>query len=57
VAAPGRQPFGGERQRVEILKSLYRYARVLILDEPTAVLVPQEVEGLFKTLEPCARKV
>jgi ABC-type uncharacterized transport system ATPase subunit len=40
----------GERQRVEILKSLYRHARVLILDEPTAVLVPQEVEILFKTL-------
>ena len=40
----------GERQRVEILKSLYRHARVLILDEPTAVLVPQEVEVLFKTL-------
>jgi general nucleoside transport system ATP-binding protein len=40
----------GERQRVEILKSLYRHARVLILDEPTAVLVPQEVEILFNTL-------
>jgi len=40
----------GERQRVEILKSLYRNARVLILDEPTAVLVPQEVELLFETL-------
>ncbi len=40
----------GERQRVEILKSLYRNARVLILDEPTAVLVPQEIEALFKTL-------
>jgi len=41
----------GERQRVEILKSLYRNARVLILDEPTAVLVPQEVQVLFETLE------
>ncbi|HEY5670530.1 MAG TPA: ABC transporter ATP-binding protein, partial [Anaerolineales bacterium] len=41
----------GERQRVEILKSLYRNARVLILDEPTAVLVPQEVEVLFETLQ------
>ncbi len=40
----------GERQRVEILKSLYRNARVLILDEPTAVLVPQEAEILFQTL-------
>jgi simple sugar transport system ATP-binding protein len=38
----------GERQRVEILKALYRNARVLILDEPTAVLVPQEVEQLFE---------
>jgi simple sugar transport system ATP-binding protein len=41
----------GERQRVEILKALYRGARILILDEPTAVLTPQESEALFKTLE------
>ena len=41
----------GERQRVEILKVLYRGARILILDEPTAVLVPQEVEELFRNLE------
>jgi simple sugar transport system ATP-binding protein len=41
----------GERQRVEILKALYRNARVLILDEPTAVLVPQEVDALFESLE------
>jgi simple sugar transport system ATP-binding protein len=41
----------GERQRVEILKALYRNARVLILDEPTAVLIPQEVDVLFETLE------
>jgi len=41
----------GERQRVEILKALYRHARILILDEPTAVLVPQEVDVLFQTLE------
>ncbi len=37
----------GARQRVEILKVLYRGARTIILDEPTAVLVPQEVEELF----------
>jgi general nucleoside transport system ATP-binding protein len=40
----------GERQRVEIVKVLYRGARILILDEPTAVLVPQEVEELFRHL-------
>ncbi|GAA1906296.1 ABC transporter ATP-binding protein [Streptomyces sodiiphilus] len=39
-----------DRQRVEILKVLYRGARTLILDEPTAVLVPQEVEALFRNL-------
>jgi ABC-type uncharacterized transport system ATPase subunit len=40
----------GEQQRVEILKVLYRGAEVLILDEPTAVLAPQEIEELFITL-------
>ncbi|MFN2487558.1 MAG: ABC transporter ATP-binding protein [Acidimicrobiia bacterium] len=40
----------GERQRVEIIKVLYRGAKILILDEPTAVLVPQEVEELFRNM-------
>ncbi|MEI6308245.1 MAG: ABC transporter ATP-binding protein [bacterium] len=45
----------GEQQRVEILKSLYRGAKILILDEPTAVLTPQEVRELFVTLRQMAR--
>jgi ABC-type uncharacterized transport system ATPase subunit len=40
----------GEQQRVEILKMLYRGTDVLIMDEPTAVLAPQEIDELFKTL-------
>ena len=40
----------GEQQRVEILKLLYRGARILIMDEPTAVLAPQEIDELFRTL-------
>ncbi len=40
----------GTQQRVEIVKALYRHAKVLILDEPTAVLTPQEIEDLFKIL-------
>ncbi len=44
----------GEQQRVEILKMLYRGVQVLIMDEPTAVLAPTEIEGLIKTLRSMA---
>ncbi len=45
----------GEQQRVEILKMLYRGVDILIMDEPTAVLAPQEVEELFNTLRRMAK--
>jgi len=44
----------GEKQRVEILKALYRDARILVMDEPTAVLTPQEAESLFQTIRSLA---
>ncbi len=48
----------GEQQRLEIIKALFRNARILILDEPTAVLTPQEAEGLFDALrEMAAREI
>jgi general nucleoside transport system ATP-binding protein len=46
----------GVQQRVEILKTLYRGARLLIMDEPTAVLTPQEAQGLFKILRSLAQE-
>ncbi len=46
----------GQQQRVEILKALYRDCRVLILDEPTAVLTPQDAESLFETLRDLQQK-
>jgi simple sugar transport system ATP-binding protein len=44
----------GQKQRVEILKALYRGAKILIMDEPTAVLTPQEVDGLLVILRKLA---
>ncbi|MBA3944594.1 MAG: ABC transporter ATP-binding protein [Herpetosiphonaceae bacterium] len=52
--APVWQLSVGEQQRVEILKMLYRGADVLIMDEPTAVLAPHEIESLFGTLRSMA---
>jgi len=46
----------GFQQQVEILKALYRHARILIMDEPTAVLTPQETRGLFRFLSDFAAK-
>ncbi len=46
----------GEQQRVEVLKMLFRGTKVLIMDEPTAVLTPQEVEALFQTLRDMTRR-
>ena len=46
----------GVQQRVEILKTLYRGARLLIMDEPTAVLTPQEAQGLFEILRSLAKE-
>lgn len=46
----------GERQRVEIIKALYREASIMVLDEPTAVLTPQEVEDIFTTFRRLDRK-
>lgn len=45
----------GERQRVEIVKALYRGAALLVLDEPTAVLIPQEVDDLFRIFKQMAK--
>ncbi len=44
----------GEQQRVEIVRLLYRGARILVLDEPTAVLTPQEAADLMRTLRALA---
>ncbi|WP_095589195.1 ABC transporter ATP-binding protein [Actibacterium ureilyticum] len=59
LSAPLNVPVGrlsvGECQRVEILKALYRDARILVLDEPTAVLTPQEADTLFDNIKAMTR--
>jgi simple sugar transport system ATP-binding protein len=45
----------GVRQRVEILKTLYRHSSILVLDEPSAVLTPQEIDDLFEVMRSLAR--
>ncbi len=59
LRAPLDVPVGclsvGERQRIEILKALYRDARILVLDEPTAVLTPQEADALFHNIRAMTR--
>ena len=58
LRAPMDVPVGrlsvGERQRIEILKALYRDVRILVLDEPTAVLTPQEADALFENIHTMA---
>ncbi|MEF8851720.1 MAG: ABC transporter ATP-binding protein [Haloarculaceae archaeon] len=54
--APVRELTVGERQRVEILKALFRDVELLVLDEPTAVLAPDDAERLFETLERLAER-
>ena len=60
LAAPMNIPVGkltvGERQRVEILKALYQDVKILVLDEPTAVLTPQESDKLFENIYPTLKK-
>jgi simple sugar transport system ATP-binding protein len=56
LQAPVWQLSLGEQQRVEIIKAVFRGSRILILDEPTAVLTPQEAEQLFRTLRTMAQE-